>query len=160
MVSQGGLSVAATREVIRAIDDPPDSVDELLGVAAAASAGPVDPRPDHTRVHELLTQWGWNDAAGDCSGHDHLAAALDALDDAGFRLPVGALDLYAEHVRAIAEAELAHVPLTSAADAVRYVVLGTVPVEPVLLALRRLAQHQACAEQFGDATAPPSPGAA
>ena len=39
--------------------------------------------------------------------------------------------------------EIDNVPSESAEAAVRYVVLGTVMVEPLLLALRRLAQQEA-----------------
>ena len=45
-------------------------------------------------------------------------------------------------------------PTESAAAAVRYVVLGTVLVEPVLLALRRLAQQEASAAASADLAEP------
>lgn len=44
---------------------------------------------------------------------------------------------------------IAGVPTESAEAAVRYVVLGSVLVEPLLLALRRVAQQAASAERFG-----------
>ena len=50
---------------------------------------------------------------------------------------------------AVAAVEIAGVPTESAAAAVRYVVLGTVLVEPVLLTLRRMAQQEASARRFG-----------
>ena len=40
-------------------------------------------------------------------------------------------------------------PTESAAEAVRYVVLGTVLPEPLMLALRRMAQQEASARRFG-----------
>ena len=51
-------------------------------------------------------------------------------------------------IRRMAEAEIAHVPTESAEAAVRYVVLGSVLVEPLLLALRRVAEQVASAERF------------
>jgi hypothetical protein len=45
--------------------------------------------------------------------------------------------------------ELATVPTGSAAETVRYVVLGTVLPEPLILALRRMAQQRASARRFG-----------
>ena len=75
--------------------------------------------------------------------------ALRALDEAGFELPEGALEVYVEHMRQIAEYEIENVPTDSPAAAVRYVVLGTVLIEPVILALRRLAQQEASARRFG-----------
>ncbi len=43
-------------------------------------------------------------------------------------------------------------PTDSAAAAVRYVVLGTVLVEPLLLALRRMAQQEISGRRFGSST--------
>ena len=40
LLGPGGLSVAAAHRVIRAVEEPPDSVYELLGVAATAVARP------------------------------------------------------------------------------------------------------------------------
>ena len=119
LIGPGGLSIAAAHQVIQAIEEPPESVHELLGVAAAAVAGP------------------------------NLEDALRALDEAGFKLPEGALDLYQDHMRQIAEFEIDNVPTESPAAAVRYVVLGTVLLEPVILALRRAAEEEASARRFG-----------
>jgi DNA-binding transcriptional MerR regulator len=118
LLGPGGLSIAAARQVIRAIEEPPESVHELLGVAASAVAGP------------------------------NLEDALRALDEAGFKLPEGALDVYQNHMRQIAEFEIDNVPTDSPAAAVRYVVLGTVLLEPVILALRRAAEQEASARRF------------
>ena len=51
------------------------------------------------------------------------------------------LRAYGEHVRGIAEADLAEMPTDSVQAAVEYAVLGTALHEPVIAALRRLA-HQ------------------
>jgi hypothetical protein len=61
----------------------------------------------------------------------------------------------------VADAEIAGVPLESVDAAVQYVVLGTVLIEPLLLALRRLAQQDSSWRRFGDLVgglpAPPPP---
>jgi hypothetical protein len=44
--------------------------------------------------------------------------------------------------------EIDNLPTDSPAAAVRYVVLGTVLLEPVILALRRLAEEEASARRF------------
>jgi hypothetical protein len=49
----------------------------------------------------------------------------------------------------IAEFELSTVPTESPASAVRFVVLGTVLPEALLLALRRMAQQAASVRRFG-----------
>jgi DNA-binding transcriptional MerR regulator len=118
LLGPGGLSVAAAHQVIQAIEEPPASIHELLGVAAGAVAGP------------------------------NLEDALRALDEADFKLPEGALDLFQDHMRQIAEFEIDNVPTESPAAAVRYVVLGTVLLEPVILALRRAAEEEASARRF------------
>ena len=58
---------------------------------------------------------------------------------------------YLTHLSAIAEEELAATPETSIEDAVRYVVLGTALVEPLILALRRVAEQVAASRRFGGA---------
>jgi DNA-binding transcriptional MerR regulator len=119
LLGPGGLSIAAAYQVIHTIDDPPKSVHELLGVAASAVAGP------------------------------DVEDALHALDEAGFELPEGALAVYTEHMRQIAQFEIDNLPTDSPAAAVRYVVLGTVLLEPVILAIRRQAEAEASARRFG-----------
>ena len=59
--------------------------------------------------------------------------------------PPGVLDVYAAAMDDVARAELDHVPTGSRDAAVRYVVLGVVLNEPVLLAMRRLAEQAAAA---------------
>lgn len=54
-----------------------------------------------------------------------------------------------EHMRQIAQYEIDSVPADSPTAAVSYVVLGTVLIEPLILALRRLAQAEASARRFG-----------
>ena len=119
LLGPGGLSIAAAHRVIGAIEEPPDSLHELLGVAATAVAGP------------------------------NLKDALHGLDEAGFELPEGALDVYTDHMRQIAQFEIDNVPTDSPTAAVRYVVLGTVLVEPLILALRRQAEQEASDRRFG-----------
>jgi DNA-binding transcriptional MerR regulator len=157
LLGPGGLSVSRARDVLAAIAAPPPDTYDLLGVAAAAIG---DSRPgtdgEHPQVHELLRRWGWPVDDKDCPSHAALARALAALDDAEFVPPEGMLDVYADHVGAIAEAELAGTPTGSASAAVRYVVLGTVLMEPVLLAIRRLAQQAAAEQRFAGEPSPRS----
>ena len=82
-----------------------------------------------------------------------LAGSLAAVRDAGLELPPQALTRYADQMLDLATDEVAAIPWGSIEEAVRFVVLGTVLLEPVLLALRRMAQQEASARMFG--TAPP-----
>ena len=148
LTGPGGLSLAAVRRVVEAIESPPEHLHDLLGVASAAVTAPVAPH-DHAAVHALLESWGWEVQGEDCASHDQLAAELQALDDAGFTLPDGALEAYRRHMEDIAALEVDSVPTESATAAVRHVVLGTVLVEPLLLTLRRMAHQELSARRFG-----------
>ena len=101
-----------------------------------------------------MERWGWSIEEKDCHTHETLARSLEALDAADFPLPDEALDAYAQAMAAVAEGEVESVPTDSAAAAVRYVVLGTVLVEPLLLTLRRMAQQQASGRRFGSGSGP------
>ena len=72
-------------------------------------------------------------------------ARCRAFERADFDVPDDVMTVYLDAVTRIAEAEIAGVPTESAEAAVRYVVLGSVLVEPLLLALRRVAQQVASA---------------
>lgn len=148
LVGPAGLSIAQVRTVLNRVDHPPESVHDLLGVGAEAIANTPPDRLAHERVHELMRAWGWRVDDKDCGTHAALEEALLGLDAAGFALPPSALEDYRQHMEAIAEREVAGVPTESAEAAVRYVVLGTVLIEPLLLALRRLAQQEASARRF------------
>ncbi len=144
LLGGGGLSIAKARDVLAALDDQPTDSLDLIGVAAHAVRRPVEVRP-HPQVHALMERWGWPVAERDCREHQVLADALEALDAAGFESPPDVLDAYAAAMDDVARSEIAHIPTHSLAAAVRYVVLGVVLNEPVLLAMRRLAE-QAAAE--------------
>ena len=77
-----------------------------------------------------------------------LAAALEALGAAGAAPTDELLDRYTEAAGRIGEQDVAEVPTGSVAEAVRFVVVNTVLLEPVLLALRRLAQEDASRRRF------------
>ncbi len=152
LLGPGGLSVATVREVLNHLDHPPESRHDLLGIAHHAVHRPVADGLDLDPVHDLIARWGWQIDHKDRDTLAALADALRGLETAGFTLSEARLDRYAELMAEVAKIELADLPTESLEAAVRYVVLGTVLVEPVLLALRRLAQQDASARRFG---APP-----
>jgi DNA-binding transcriptional MerR regulator len=147
-----GLSIATIRTLLAELEHPPDDLYSVLGLAHQT----VTPHPpegvDTSAIDQQLERWGWDPQQCAPDARAALASALGVLADAGFDLPAELLDRYAASMRQVADAEVANTPLTSPADAARYVVMGTVLVEPVLLALRRLAQQDASAERFGGAS--------
>jgi len=157
LVGVGGLSLAATRNVLGHIDRPTGLTLDLLGSAHQAVAPALPDEVDLAAAVALLRRWGWNacvDAAdsGDEGRVDDalggLAVALAALEDAGFVVEPDRMDTYGQSMMQVAQAEIDGLPTDTPSAAVRYVVLGTVLVEPVLLALRRLAQREASAARF------------
>ena len=153
LVGPGRLSIAAVRDVLAAIDTPPESTHRLLGYAHAATAPPVPPEVDLAEARAMVRRWGWQIAVEDSTSLAVLATALDGMAAADFSLGPDVLAAYADAMRQVAEAEIAGVPVESPAGAVRYVVLGTVLGAPVLLALRRLAEQDASARRFGSGSA-------
>ena len=114
----------------------------MLGVAQAAISppGPEPSEASMARVEALIRKRRWR-VAPDSVNRPVLARALDALDDADDSLPDDALRRYAERLSGLAEVEVPTIDTTSSETAVRQTVLRTVLIEPVLLALRRMAHE-------------------
>ncbi|WP_110589902.1 MerR family transcriptional regulator [Microbacterium suaedae] len=146
LLGQGGLSVAQARKVLCVIDAPGDDMFAALGAAQSAMYDDAD-TVDESPAHELIARAGWViDPASPEVGQ--LARALAALADAGFVVPDGVMDAYLAASSEVSKAELAHMPEEPGA-ALRYAVLGAILVEPLLAALRRLAEQDASARMFG-----------
>jgi DNA-binding transcriptional MerR regulator len=155
---ESGVSVAETRRVLDALDDPPASPHDLLGAAHAAVLPPAESDLDVSAAERLVGGLGWQPGMCDDQVLGGVARALHGLDRAGFDVPEVVMSTYLDAIGRIARAEIAGVPTVSPEAAVRYVVLGSVLVEPLLLALRRVAEQIASAERFGggDAASPGS----
>lgn len=148
LLDAGGLSVARARHVLATVDDDAISVHDALGVACGELPQQGADAPDPTTARAHLDRWGWR-------VHDRspalaqLASALAALAGAGFNTTDALLDRYARAAGELGVQDVAEVPTTSRAEAVRFAVVGTLLMEPVLIALRRLAQEQASLDRFG-----------
>lgn len=149
LIGPANLTVAHTRSVLRVIDEPGDDMFVALGAAQQATLDDGE-RVDTTAAMALVERAGWT---VDASSPEvaQLARALDAATDADFDLPEGVLDAHIDAAASIAEAELAHMP-EDPRRALRYAVLGTILAEPLLSALRRLAEQSAAADRFGPST--------
>ncbi len=149
LVGPAGLSVAKARLVLDAVDGADAPSNELLGVAHGALVAAADPDRDLSRSEQILQRWGWCISAKDRDSRAAFQDALEAIDAAGFDVPDDALDGYAQAMLQVATMELDRLPTDSPEAAVRYVVLGTVLNEPLLLALRRLAEQHVSTIRFG-----------
>jgi DNA-binding transcriptional MerR regulator len=155
LVDVGGLPLQRVRDVLGGLDQPPAVLHHLLGVAHTALAQP-GPGPTSTpaadgpprpRAADVLAAAGWTgiDPASPTIGV--LDRSLAALSAAGLPVDDDVLRGYWEAAGAVAQREVSGIP-TDPAAAVEYVVLGTVLYEPLLLALRRLAQEDLSAQRF------------
>jgi DNA-binding transcriptional MerR regulator len=144
-----GVTIAEARKVVAVLDAPPPSAYELLGVAHSAVAPAPEEGLDTSAAQDLFRRLGGRPEWSDPTHLGSLARALHNVEQAGFQIPPEAVDAYIASARSIAEAEIAGIPRDSPESVVRYVVLGTVLPEQVLLALRRMAQQIVSAERFG-----------
>ena len=115
---------------------------------------------DLSSAQKLLDRWGWGAERCDRDTQAALVMALHGLSEVGFDAPAALLDRYAAAMQDIAAADVESVPTDSAEAAMRHVVLGTLLMEPVLLAMRRLAQQSASFQRFARTESPGQPGAA
>lgn len=143
-----GVSVAGARKVLATLDEPPAEVADLLGAAHAAVAPTSEVQIPLAAAEELAERLGFHPGTCDPERLADVARALDALHRAGFEIPPDVVSAYLEGVRGIAAAEIAGIPINDPEEAVRYVVLGTTLAEPLLLALRRMAEQIATLERF------------
>jgi DNA-binding transcriptional MerR regulator len=148
LLGPAGLSVAKARTVLAAVDTAEEPSNELLGLAHGTLVEPADPGRDLSRVEAVVGRWGWCVSAKDRDSQAALLDALEAIDAAGFDVPDEVLDGYADAMLRVATLELDRLPTESPAAAVRYVLLGTVLNEPLLLALRRLAEQHVSTVRF------------
>lgn len=153
LTESAGLSLAAVRDVLAALDDPPMSRHGLLGAAhhalvAAEGEGMSREEPGAVgdevrgRVLELVAERGWCD---DPLLVDRLGEQLRAADAAGVAVSDEYLRALAAAADRVAAADLSTVR-GEPADALRQVVLGTLLTDPLLVTLRRMAQERASRE--------------
>jgi DNA-binding transcriptional MerR regulator len=145
LVEHGGVGIAGVHSILSALAAPPPSRHELLGVAHCALPTPRDQGPVTEEVADLVAELGWP-VWPEAPAMRALSAAVTAARDAGVALSAESLRRYAEAMADVAAVDLdAALAADGAAAAMHTVVVGTVMVDPVLVALRRLAQEAASA---------------
>ena len=145
LIGPGRLSIAEIRGVLAAVDDPPDSPLDLLGQASEALGIGESPgvgaehatdegeEPGTVPAREVIAALGW-DVVEESKAFAQLAEALAAIDQASITLIPGGVERYAATLSELAAAELDTVPMDSPQTAVRQAVLGTILIEPMLIA--------------------------
>jgi DNA-binding transcriptional MerR regulator len=139
-----GVSVAETARVVAALDEPMTSRHELLGRAQYALPVRHRDAPVTDEVRELVDRLGWV-VTPDSPALHFLSGAVAAARSAGVPLEAESLEDYARAVEGVARVDVAAVRGEDLATALHRVVAGTVLVDPVLAALRRLAQEHVSA---------------
>ncbi|MET0955136.1 MAG: MerR family transcriptional regulator [Cryobacterium sp.] len=134
------LPLVRIKAVLGLLDHPDAESGNLLreAISAIGDPGIVDGTPTpHAAVAMPSFVPGYE-------AHEPAMSMLDealvAIEDAGVVVTPARLELYSRAMFTIAEAEVAAIPLDPK-EAVKYTVLGTVVIEPLLIALRRLAQQ-------------------
>jgi DNA-binding transcriptional MerR regulator len=135
-----GVSVAESKRVVEALDSPPTSRHDLLGKAQYALPATHAQVSVSDEVRDLLGRLGWT-VSPDSPALRSLTGAIAAARSAGVPLEPESLTGYARATEGIAAVDVAAVPRDDLAAALHRVVAGTVLVDPVLAALRRLAQE-------------------
>jgi DNA-binding transcriptional MerR regulator len=146
LVGVAGLSLASVRTVLGALDEGPVAAvaaahGALTGVPARAAAGEPP-----ARALAALERLGWT-VSPDSAALLDLEAALAAVEEVGIPAGEAQIDGYGAAALRVAEVDISTVP--GGEPSVRHVVLGTVLYEPILLALRRLAQQHLYRRSMG-----------
>jgi DNA-binding transcriptional MerR regulator len=139
----GGLSVAAARDVVTSLEAAPADVAAAVGAAHDALPPPATPAANGeapVRALAAIEALGW-DVDPDSTGVRQLEAALAGVDAVGLPIRAERLAVYGDAALSVAAADVGGMPTSSPTAAVHHAVVGTVMYEPVLLALRRLAQQ-------------------
>ncbi|MEV0397270.1 MerR family transcriptional regulator [Polymorphospora rubra] len=155
LLETGGLSVAATKEVIAALDAEDAPLAETFRVAQHAMSTPraAESAPSEAarqRIAMLARSQGW-EVTDDNPGIDAAARALDGLNAIGFDAPDPYLDAYAAAAATAAAADLRALSSLATPDQVaELMVVGTILGDPLFAGLRRLAQQDVTRTLFPD----------
>ena len=152
LLEVGGLSVAAVRAVLAAVDDTDMPIDWAFGVAQHALPGsvPVEEASEFgtAAISSILGERGWRISAEN-PGRAIAARVLSSFDRLGHPGLVAVLPEYLRAAEIVAEADLTAVAtVNERADMVETVVVGTVLGDSLFAGLRRIAQERASDVHF------------
>ncbi|MFD7434398.1 MerR family transcriptional regulator [Streptomyces sp. NPDC059861] len=161
LIQVGGVSVASAREVLAALDNDSLDQNDRLGTAVWAlphgkPADPDDPATEtaRQRADRLLERLGWGyGPLADVTppAYGMLVNAIATLERLGYPCAIEDLEPYARAMEQLAVNDLDLVERYggTADEQVEAAVALTVLYEPVLLALRRLAEAEESRRRFG-----------
>jgi DNA-binding transcriptional MerR regulator len=147
-LQQAGLSLAVIKPALQAMDGMAGDVPDFMAIAVGSLTLPRDTGTDASTVAQaealvraMVAQRAWAVEPGTPVWEAVVRAAAVILDLWPGTLSEPRLARYAAVAEELAGFELpdAWNPTAAPAEALRYVVLGTILFEPLILALRRLA---------------------
>ncbi|WP_199432870.1 MerR family transcriptional regulator [Qaidamihabitans albus] len=150
----GGLSVAAVREVLTAIDDPATSTHDVLGLAQhglpvlKSEVSDEDRAWAMERIEAAAVARDW-ELFPESPLIEALVSVLCTLREVGHDWVLDALDRYFAAAEEVAEADVGALARRGSTEAiVEGAVVGTVFGDALLATLRRLAHAQASRKRF------------
>lgn len=156
LVDVGGLSIAAVREVLAAVDTRDESLHEKLGAVQEAISQPGSVELDPLAIKDVQAFFA-RQSETECvdvteSNVTHmLASALSSARSVGHDHFGELLDSYLEGLKIIARADVDYIArFGSRDDIIEAMVVGTLIGDAVLKAVRRLAHAQVSREVIGD----------
>ena len=154
LLDVGGLSVAATKQVLASVDDEEVPLHEALGVTQGAINPPrtliEDDATERARklLADLVARRGWR-VDEDNPGLRTAVDVLATYDRLGHADLAGGLDLYAEAMEAVARHEVdVVIDRGDRESTVEGAVVGTVLGGTLIGALRSMAQESASARRL------------
>lgn len=150
LVDGADVSIGGIRRIVAAIEHPPLSQQDFFWVAQQAINGATPEVEVTPETEAAVERLGWDDCEPGVLAH--LQAALDTAAQAGFAVSGDRLVAYGRAMEQVAhfdlEALLADPAVPTPSGAMTHVAVGTVVTDPVLVALRRLAQQQESERRF------------
>ncbi|CAM3265899.1 MerR family transcriptional regulator [Stackebrandtia soli] len=162
LIDVGGLTIAATGEVLAAIDAETDDANAALDAAMHATFphSPDEDDPEWGRARKLvaavIARRGWR-IAPDSHAASSLIAAIATMRRVSRRDITNLVEIYAEQLERLADREVAWaLESTEVDEVVESAVVGTVIGGAVISAMRRVAHENAAAKLSRDRPGRPS----
>jgi DNA-binding transcriptional MerR regulator len=154
LVEGADVSIDGVRRIVEAVDHPPASRHDFLGVAQEAINGTPAASSVAPSTREAVEALGWHDCE---PALRFLQSAMDTAERAGYPVTRERLLAYGAAMEEVArydlDALMADPAVESPSGALRHVAVGTVVTDGVLMAMRRMAQEQESNRRFGSRNA-------
>lgn len=153
MVEVGGMTIAAVRDVLAALDDPDKSLHKSMGTVEVAIAPAVPPTDDEVaqrQGEEFVARQGWQHRPNS-PAFKALVRVLATAREIGHPEFADELDEYARVGLVLGELDVAYVlRMPSKDEALEGVVVRSFLSDAAVAAVRRLARRELSARHSGE----------